>query len=620
MIRLLFTLFVILYFSYFICDSFNISFGKSVPIVYVYITLIQYFAALLGKLSYFKYFLLLSLVFITVCLYSKYKFDIRRYFKNKKYFIPSVIIFVIVFSYLYFLLNNVELSNIDDLGYWGTRLKDMFRNDSLYAESVGGYAVFDGIGYPPFTHLLEISFMKMMGGFDYSYALLALSSFSFSFFLPLFDEYKFEIKDSIKIVFMLFGIFCLLLSVQQNSTNENKSLIFNSLYVDWLLSIVLMYGFYTIYTNNFDEIISYINLCMCGFVLIFTKQIGAALFLLLLATALIHLILTNNINYKNITKYIIFVVIIPLFVFLTWKIYSHIVFNVEVIASLETSNFANIGIEGKNIANIMYDCFGEQNINTIKKFILFYFNETIIRYPFEASYFVVTTSIFSILLVIGISCKKEKNYYVIPCMYYLGSVAYALGILLAYLFEFGYDGTTMPLFGRYMQTYSYFGLLLAMYILFNNNKNKNHIIIVSIVCSLFVNIGSLDTIVYKKNRINYRENEISKINNWIQHEYNYEPMIVVNQTDMVYLSLFKNTFEEKNRNITYKQFTKEDSLESFEEMLSKNEFILIGDFDMIFKDYFWSKLSNVNPYNNSLYKIINNDGQYSFELIYTWDK
>lgn len=105
---------------------------------------------------------------------------------------PSVIIFVLFFIYMYINLQNVDLSNIDDLGLWGSRIKDMMRTDVIYTNEQ--YTSFGVPSYPPFTHMLEVLFCKILGGFNESYAILSISMFSISFLLPLLDKFKWDIK------------------------------------------------------------------------------------------------------------------------------------------------------------------------------------------------------------------------------------------------------------------------------------------------------------------------------------------------------------------------------------------------------------------------------------------
>lgn len=610
MVDLIITLLTILFIGYFVCSVFNTKFGHAIPIAYVIIVLLQYLAVLIGKLSYFKYVLLISIVLMLAIIIYKKKLNYKQYL-NPDFFNVGFLVFVVFFIYLYFVLSNVTVSNMDDISYWGTRLKDMWRIDALY--SADQYVVYGGKGYPPFTHLLEISFMKLLGGFDYSYAIFSISSLSFSLFMPLFDNIKKNKKGFVKTVILFFTVLCLMLCVHRNNTSNVMSYVFNSLYVDWLLAFTLMYGFYLIYTFDYDNSFSYIELSFCGIMLIFTKQIGAALLILLFTTSLLHMIIVKKCNFRNMIRFS-FALILPLMIFASWNMhYRSIIASKSVVVVSEAPAKTT-----SNESSFIDTLLTEKNIETAKTFVHFVLFENIMTSPIGLSYGLLVIMATIGLVIFGLVKKKQRDYYVIPLMQFLGAIGYAIGILLAYITVFS-DGDTMPLYGRYMQTYTYFGILLLAYLVFLEFELKIKYFIYIAVIMLFVNTNSINNVFYIEDRENFREEEITKIKQWIDNEYNYQNMIIINQTDMRYRALLINNFDEKNKNIEYIVFANDKELERFEEMLGNNEYILIGDYDMNFYLNYWSLLSETELYNSSLYRIISLDDGYDFELIYTWE-
>lgn len=607
--NLLLTLSILIIISYFICDVFDTTFGKSIPFAYVIITLVQYISAILGKLSYYKYLILLLCIFILLFIVFKHKNSLSSIFKNKKFFSVSLVIFILLFTYLYFALSNVYLSNIDDIGYWGSRLKDMFNYDKLYETSK--YTIFGGRGYPPFTHLLEFAFLKLLGSFKEPYMIIALSSFSCSFFMPLFDRFTFKLEDILKATMQLIFIIALLLCVSLNPTNHNPSYIFNSIYVDWLLSIALMYAFYSIYHFRHDKIFDYINIGMASFVLIFTKQIGFALFILVITTLLFKLIISKEVNHKSFLHYFILCIIIPFSIYYSWILYANHIFNPSSI-NYSIANSIPVG------STFVSQSFTEDGILLFSKFFRAIFTETIMSHPINLSYFIIILSISVFLILFGVFCKEDKSFYAIPVFFFLGSIGYALGILLSYISIFS-DGHSLPLYGRYMQTYTFFGFLLIFVLIYEKINSKKLMLALTIFSFNFVNLDSVDYIIYNKNREMYKSKERTGIGNWINNEYNYQNIIVVNQTDMVYFSLLKNLFGEKGMNVTYIQSVDSESKTSFINLLKENEFILIGDSDDRFNNL-WNEITNIPPYNSTLYKISINENDIALEMVYTWDE
>lgn len=608
MINLLITLSVLLIFAYYICEIFKTTFGKAIPFSFVLICIIQFIAALSGKLSNFKYALILFLGIMIIHLFLRgYKNKFKN-FINKDYFSMSLLVFILLFCYLYLNTSNMAISNIDDMGYWGTRLDDMFRNDSLY--SVNSYVVYGGKGYPPFTHLLEFGLAKLLGGLSDGNVIFALSSFCYSFFMPLFDRFKFNSKDIIYSIIQFIGIIVLMLCISLNPTNNNPSYIFNSIYVDWLLSIALMYGFYVTYNFKFEKIFDYISIGMVTFVLIFTKQIGLALALLLCVTLFMKMVLDKKINFKSIIIFILICVVIPFLIYYSWSSFANYILTGASNNTISGSLPIGSGFVSGTVSN-------SDNIKKIMDFFIFSIREPVMLHPIKLSYFAIVIIVTVGLVVFGKINKEKISFYLIPIFYFLGSIGYALGIELSYINLFS-DGDTYPLFGRYMQTYTYFGLLLILVLLYDKLNAKKISIILMLSSCLCINPDSIESFIYNPNRIIYREKERTLICSWIDKEYNYQPILVVNQTDMVYLNLFKRMFGEKGENVTYKQFMSEDDVNTFKRYLNENDYIIIGDSNDLFNKL-WSEITDIPPYNSTLYKIIKDNNGLSLEMVYTWE-
>lgn len=604
--ELITALLVILLITYCLCDILSIKFGKAIPMSYCFLVLIQYIAALSGRLSNFKYILFIFLSVCIIYLLFKYRKNLGGLY-NKKFFSVSLIVFILIFVYLHFNLSNVYIQNIDDLGYWSTRLDDMFRNDSLYTTEK--YVVYPGKAYPPFTHLLEFGLSKLLGGLNDQNIIFSLSSFTCSLFMFVFDKFDLNLDNIIKTIVTAIGIIILMLCISLNPTNNNPSYIFNSIYVDWVLSAAMMYGFYHIYRFNYDELNSYICVGMASFILIFTKQIGLALTLLLCTTLLIKTMLDRELHIKNIFRYIMLCIIIPYAIYYSWNLYANWIYSVGENTISSTlpidENFVNGGFSSIN------------KIKEIIDFFIFSVREPVMTNPVNLSYFAIILSITIALILYGIINEEKTSYYVIPLFFFLGSIGYALGIKLSYMTIFT-DGETNPLFGRYMQTYSYFGFLLIFIMMYEKINKISLLCLILFISCIFVNTDSIDTFLYKSDREIFRIEERNAIKKWIDEEYNYQHIVVINQTDMRYKNLMTKLFGDKGKNVTFKQFTVEDDLNDMKELLKSNEYILICDSDDYFNNL-WTEITDLPPYNSTLYKIINNDSEIKLQMMYIWE-
>ena len=653
MIRLAFTLFVILFYSFFISTIFKITIGRSIPLSYITLAYLMYVMSMFTRISFFKYLIVVSIILMMVYLLFLYK----RKKINLKEIInlclrPSLFVFIIFFIYLYFVLGNVQLSNIDDIGYWGTRVLDINRTDALYANE---YTVFGGSNYPPFTALIEIVFIKLFGTFKQSYLILAQASFSFVLFLSLFDKY--EIKDILKILITFVIVVCVTLMVQNNQSFGDHAFIYNSIYVDWLIGLITGKCLSLYY--NFDKDInsSYIEMGIYEAALILVKQTALPLVVLIGVTGYIYLAIKNKRFFikDNLKKYLIYIVGLPLIIYISWRFYfgfygssvsKKVLFtSLSILVAFFIVVLICLFLYKKykqkiNLKIVFYIClflpmvlyaaalvfnssvFGgndNYNLSILLRFIDAYFTSSIFSHPFKISYYFISLFVTLCLLFIGQYRKKENEYYSIPVLYYFGSIGYASMILISYMFVFGYEGYTLVVFGRYMQTYTYGGIVLLALVLLSEGLNYIKMLGVVAFSLLFVEPDSVSTIIYDKDWQNYRTDaQIQALDDYFEYEYNGEKMAVFAQYDMRDLSLVGYLADEKKRNITYYGGIVEGDEERFDLAIEENEYAFVGSRDDLLVEL-WSKYSDEEPYNMSLYKI-NHDGEnISIELICTWD-
>lgn len=648
MIRLFFTLFVIIYISVFLSIATKQTIGNTIPMTYVVLSLTLFVLSPVMKISYFKYVVLLIMGLVTICLLIKRKeLDFNKYCLK-----PSLFVYVIFFIYLYFVLRNVQLSNIDDIGYWGTRILDINRTDALYTHE---YTVFQNFTYPPFTALISMVFIKLFGVFDQSFMLLAQASFSFSLFLSLFDKYELKIETFIKNIIVLLIVILTTLMIQNNNSFCDEAFIYNSLYVDWILGLLLAKALSKIYVLNDERSVDLIEIGLYETALVLTKPTGLALILIVFVAVYAFFAVKNN-SFVPSKKYLYYVVGVPVVFYVFWKIYFGIyaenksLLNSKIIIVLAAIVvlFALLLIILKSLfekykdkinykilmivvlalpiipfllclllknSAVYNNYFGSITI----RFIITCFTSPIITKIVNLSYYTITIIITIALFIVLKIRNKDDKFYAIPVLYYLGSIGYALMILLSYLFVFGYEGYTLVVFGRYMQTYTYAGICLFILILLSEELNNKSLLLCLVASSLFIERESLKTIAYNKDWANYRnENQITEIDNYFEYEYNYETMVVFAQNDMRDLSLIGYLVDEKKVNISYCQGLGENDFDRFVKAVEENEYILVANRDKILEK-FWKEISNNEPYNMTLYKVIHSDVGYSVELVKSWD-
>ena len=95
-------------------------------------------------------------------------------------------------------------------------------------------------------------------------------------------------------------------------------------------------------------------------------------------------------------------------------------------------------------------------------------------------------------------------------------------------------------------------------------------------------------------------------------------MAVFAQYDMRDLSLIGYLADEKKTNIKYYEAITSEDEERFDEAIKNNNYAFVGTRDDVLVSL-WSKYSDEEPYNMSLYKINHDGDKITIELVYTWD-
>lgn len=657
MARLFLTLFVIIYISAFLSLNLNKRIGSTIPMTYIVLALLMLLTSIVLKISMFKYVVLAIIFIVTILIVFKFhKKEATLYEVKQLCLKPSLIIYALFFCYLYFVLRNVQLSNIDDLGLWGTRILDMNRTDALYTNE---YTVFGNSAYPPFTAMLSLVFIKLFGTIKQSYMILAQASFSFSIFVSLLDNYDFNYKNCLKVLSTLLIIICATLMVHTNYSFGDYAFIYNSIYVDWILGILLAKGLFLLYCFDIDKIANYIEIGLYGVALALTKQTGLPLALIPMAgTYCVIALRTNRLLISNIylKKYLLNVIGIPTIFYVIWKTYysiftgNYLLLNYKLILCiiifamlLLMSAFVvyKLYINKKNrinfrmlfiitlifplilflISNVIVNTSTNNNykVNIITRFVIACFNTPIIIKTIKLSYYPITVLVTITLFLILKRRNNDFSTYTIPVLYYLGSIAYALVILLSYLFVFGYEGYTLVVFGRYMQTYTYAGLCLVVLVFLFDNKEIYKIFLCLILSIVLIETKSINTLIYNPNWQNFRsEAQIKALSDYFEYEYRGEPMVVIAQHDMRDLNLVGYIADEKKINIKNCASLRTDQIDRFNKVLSENKYILVAsrNDDLI---ELWKLVSDEEPYNMSLYRVDYENGGYKVVLLRIWD-
>ena len=466
----------------------------------------------------------------------------------------AVISFSVVLLILFVIYQNVAFRYTDEFMHWGPMVREMARIDRFYCVPESNLLVHKD--YPPFFSLIELLFCLFKGEYVEKYLYIGLLNFVYSIILYVVTTNKKTVlnKTLTIISLVLAGLLFQFLPNAKDSIG-----LYNSVYIDYVLAFYVFYIFYRIIKDK--ENITYFEYSILFSALLLTKQISVFFFL-------ISILLMLNKKDKIDIKKVIYVLIIPILVFVSWKIVVGIY---QINGQFNISNFS-----------IKSDA-----LDIIKNFIKLSLIQPLFNYPFKLPLIVCTALIFIFLFIIKRSNVIIKQSFIILIIGFIGYLA-----LLCFMYCFAFsieEALSAASFERYVLTIIFVYLLLIITFALNTN---------SLFTSLIV-IGSLILFADFNNSYLYKTT-------------NTKDIIVVKQWGEN-ISLDKT--KDNGSVITFKEreYIGEDvTSESLLDELSKYNYVYIFKYDDIFYQH-WRKYTNgALLENDSLYLISKENSNIEF--------
>ena len=166
------------------------SFELILPLSLVLSTLLVYMIGLLTNISIgINFILIMGVGAIGLELYD----SIRSKSINMAFFSPSFVVFVFLYTIVYFMNLNRLFSAWDEFSHWGPMVKEMLRLDTYY--TVPESTLFLHKNYPPIISLFETIWCYILGGYREGYLYRSLQLLSFSFFFPFLKFLELDRKS-----------------------------------------------------------------------------------------------------------------------------------------------------------------------------------------------------------------------------------------------------------------------------------------------------------------------------------------------------------------------------------------------------------------------------------------
>lgn len=568
--------------SGFFVITFKRKFEHCLPVALFTVMMLMYVTGFLQNI-YLGFYLSLILCFIFIIT------SIIQIIKNRQYIhflldhfkTTGLLFFSILFVYLAILHAHTSYSYWDEFMHWGFMSKESFRLNQFYSEPNSLLIIHKD--YPPITTILNLIVLKIISPeFKERATYLALS---FCIFILFLDTLPTVQKRSEK---MIKG-FCLIafLLAQVIVFHHYFPNFTDSIYTDTLLGILCAYGLYVVIFFD-DSAFDHIKLTLTLCVLLLCKQMGLAFFLLILFLFTLK-------HYKHLKWSHLCFVILPFIAYQSWNIY------IDVLQL--KGQFSLQQIQIKNL-------FTQQLLPTQKEafhnFIHALWYKPLLKLPISINYCIAS-------LFVGLSLASFKKQKLVGVTYILGAIGYALGMWLLYIFSFNdYEGPTLASYERYMGTYIYMGITLFIFLL-TKLQVKWQRVALTLVVLISMTQSNILKLTYSNGSTPYYKSERYKI---LLETFKSLPiadkkMLVISQfhndnivvlpyafpeTKFYHISLGTPKYEGDINSVNL-------TTDEFLMLVLQHDYVYIDNYDDIFYNDYWIKITDEIPYNKALYEV-----------------
>ena len=556
--------------------------------------LILYFFGFISHISwgfYFTFvFVLLFYLIIGKWIIKKEKEKLIEFKDN--FFGFGVIWFILFAIYCFFLYKYTGFSNCDEFTHWGPMLKETIRLDGFYSMDESKLIMHKD--YPPFFTLIEALFMGFNGfKFHEPFVYVALQLFMFSMFLPTLSDLKLNKKiDWLKSIIFVASIILVGVTLDKTTTASDYAFVYNSIYVDWALALFCAYGLFMTYKEKEWGLFRFASLGLILVSFILMKQMGLVFYIIILLYAFIKvLFIDKKLDKKMLIKGIVILIIVPILFYVSWK-YIVSLYNIDgqfKIGELSIKEFFNI-IKGNTELTWKYEAFKNYCSNLLHR--------PLKLHPFSMSYF---EYVLLMLVFIVLIFRFKKDGFYIAGTYLIGSIGYAVAMLLLYTLAFTVDEAPyLASFDRYMVSYLYCGTCLVLMLALDKfcDYVVKEIVVLAILC-LFVEPKTLSYLVPNTCVKDDYRMTITVIEQWGDNNFEREDL---------------NGFRLKFDHLGYLEDT-EDNYDKLVDAIKNDDGLYIVGYDDIIYN-FWQKMG-IEDYifNEQYYKV----DKESDEVKITWD-
>ena len=507
----------------------------------------------------------------------------------------GLVMFVTIYCLVFVFDLNRFLIAHDDFSHWGMMVKEMLRLDKFYSVPESNLMVHKD--YPPFISLYEMFWIRLTNVYSEATLVKSMHILELSMIIPLIsiDEKNRKVYKEIIITSMIFISFILIL----NLMDHHK--IINSLYVEYLIMFVTLYGLWSILkAEKLTSSYTIANTFVVILCLALLKQISICFSLMIAFYYFLMIVLRRKQEFKemqkkdiiqNIICTIILFVIVPVICFVFWKIYVN-KFAMDKQFVVQSSALGTF-----------IERFRQKNF-VINKYVDAVARANIMNFKFRCSILVISIIAYVAYLITIVRDKDRKDYIILLVLLILGNIAYLTVILFTYLVLFAPgEANILASFDRYVGSYLIMPVF-SIYIIITNKLStvdlKKQFLCFVLISGISIGI----TKQFTKDKVDFiairkrdTDNYIEAIN-FIKDNYDSSNIFFVSQIEsdgkirfkiQYYLNYMKVDYATKIRTAfipVQEQFNQETIIKDYLKNLGHMDYLYVLDSQGKFKEEF----------------------------------
>ncbi len=581
---------------------FDKKFNFSLSFAMLFSTFSMLLFGYLGNLRYGFYFtmLILPISLVYLVLKTGIKTVIKRIIEKIKEVLADYgfYAFLILYLFVNWFHTNTSIIEWDEITFWSPLVREMFSLNKLYYVEGSAYR---GRTYPPFLQLFELIFCFIAGTFEEKYLYRALSVFSIALFCLVFDKKR---KNNLKTVVSSF-LYCIAVVlvnvvhyVTEHPIGGGFTSFFQTILLDQWIGMLAAFSLFMIIKLDKYNKIDILYLTMIFSALVLSKQVGLPMFVMSLFL-IVGKMIFNKENRIVLKTFVL--TFVPISMLLFWN----------KMVSLNAAK--KIGTNIVPIISSADDTFYWKD--SINNFIHSIFCSPMITVgKINITYFPLCLIVLIVIIVSLKSLKKNTREIVfISITYVIGCIGWAVMMEYLYLTVFGsYEATVLASFERYMGTYVYMSLSLAIMIVYTAFSNTMISSLLPVLVLLILTNGSNLKLLNPNNHYNYKEDIHNKelfkqIDSFISDD---DKVLVISQTRDYFIEIYLK-YLYPNKHFSFASVNEGDnssyylnlSLEEWQEYYQNFDYIYLYNTDERFYLEYWKNVEDADLLNDRLYEI-----------------